>query len=1278
MTDLRARLKALSPSQRQELFLSLWQSEPSLVQSVLKTSNFESLAAFYSASGELSASSLREFLVESLPSVAVPSSLYKIDEFPTTAHGKLSRQSLQREALLRRLGREKLSSSPAVEEESESLQVLRGIWEEVLLWEGVQAEDNFFDLGGHSLLATQVIARASDVLGLPLEVRHLFEKPTLAELATLAESLRPELEELDTLTVASEAENVTDSSTESSLETGDAPLSFAQQSFWFLEQLEPGSEAFIVPVSWRITGILDLSRLEAAFQTLVERQALLRTVLAHTDRGVVQKVLPPSSFSLPVLDLSALSLSQREREVQAQMDAESERRFDLMKGPLFVARLLRCSEDEHVLLVTFHHVIADLRSLEVLLDELKAAYENKPLPALSLQYDEYAREQRREAESSTSLERLERWKQRLQGAPTSLPLWTDKSGEAQASALRGMEPLSLSVEVSERLQQMARDSDATLYMTLLAAFFAFLHRWTGERSLVLGSPVSVREQPELQPLLGFFVNSLVLRSELEESTTFRQLLAQVREVTLDALGEQACPLESLVSALQPERDATQTALFNVMFSLQYSPWASTEIGESRWQPLVLTKKKTTMPFHLFAQIDERIGLTVEYKQDLFEAATIQRLLELLARLWERLLEEPDTPLSKLSWCENDVSWLPCLREESESTETLLQRFESLAAQQPEALALIGDSDVWSYRELNEQANAVAARLQAVGVEAGTEQRVALWTERSLEAVAGYIGIWKAGAVVLPIDGQAPDDWVRFVLEDTEPAAVLRSPGIGEKAVVPCPSVLLSSLERVETWESHRALPSEMAYLLFTSGSTGRPKGVMVEHRQLPRLLDVTQETFDFGVDDCWSLFHSLAFDFSVWEMWGALATGGRLLVVPYLVSRDPELFWRWVVEKEVSILSQTPSAFAGVMEAAERSGQKAESLRWVVFGGEELESSRLRRWPWGIFEPRFANLYGITETTVHVTCLPLEEEHLKEQGISCIGQPLEDLETLICNDAGQPQPVGVPGELFVGGAGVSRGYWRRPGLTDERFCSLAALPGHSLYRTGDRVVQGMDGQLRYLGRLDQQVQLRGFRIEPGEIQAVLESWKEVRQAAVFVDAREQPPVLAGFVRLLDGHLLRRDWRSVLSQRLLPHMLPSRLQVVQEWPLTLQGKLHKARLLEMEQANESADMPAQSPLEAELMEIWCRLLKRDSVGREESFFDVGGHSLIATRLVTELREKYALQLPLRLIFTTDLSVASLAEWICQEQLAQAEDDELLALLDEVEGLSDEEVQALLEE
>jgi amino acid adenylation domain-containing protein/FkbM family methyltransferase len=904
--------------------------------------------------------------------------------------------------------------------------------------------------------------------------------------------------------------------------------SFGQQRLWLIDQLEPGSPIYNIPCVVSMNGNLHTEVLERCLSEIVRRHEVLRTDFVSRDGVVLQRINPAGTVTLERTDVSGAEIEQSRQAGRRCAIAEARKPFDLSKGPLVRARLIRLADQEHLLVLTFHHIVSDGWSVGVVIKELTALYdayqsgESSPLPELQIQYADYAVWQRECLQGDVLQQQIQYWREKLAGLQR-----LDLAHDRPPSAVRRHDGADihwrLNRELSGRLKDLCHAEKLTLFMALLAAFQILLARHSGQTDIAVGAPIAGRGRVELEELIGFFINTLVLRGDLSGEPTFREYLGQIRDRVLGAYAHQDLPFEKLVAELQPERSLDHTPLFQVMFALQNAPRGALEVRG--------LELKVESPDFGFATFDltftlwedgGEIGGSIAYDTDLFTRGHVEQMLAHYERIIEHMVNAPQqsvwrTPLL----CSEELRALTVQPSPAASgaPRCLHTMFEEQAARHPGRVAIQDERSSLTYSELNDQANVLAQRLRILGV--APEVRVGLCLERSSNLVVSILAVLKAGGGYVPLDPAYPAERLHYMLGDAQPAVLVTDSRMGRKLdSFKGETVFLDELDHEPAGAgsanpSSGVTPANLAYIIYTSGSTGKPKGAQISHHNVQRLLDITEAQFHFGPEDVWTLFHSYAFDFSVWEIWGALAYGGKLIMVPYEVSRAPRAFYHLVKSNRVTVLNQTPSAFQQFQREDEQ--QRAElALRVVIFGGEALEIGKLRGWVarHGDARPQLVNMYGITETTVHVTYRLLNKDEIATGGASLIGKPLADLQTYVLDRFMEPAPVGVPGELYVGGAGVALGYWRRPGLTAERFVPdpFSNEPGARLYRTGDRARWQRPGELEYFGRLDDQVKIRGFRIELGEIESVLNGHPSVRESAVIIrDAKSGEKQLVAYV-----------------------------------------------------------------------------------------------------------------------------------------------------------------------
>ncbi|MGA4378330.1 amino acid adenylation domain-containing protein, partial [Ralstonia nicotianae] len=1180
------------------------------------------LVAYYVSGEAIEAQTLREQLQSRLPEYMVPAAYVRLEHLPLTPNGKLDRKGLPAPE------GQAYASTAYEAPQGEVEQTLAGIWQTLLGVERVGRHDDFFALGGHSLQAVRLVAQVRTQLGAELGLTELFAQPSLSAVAQAI--VRGQGSALPAITAADRGAPL--------------PLSFAQQRLWFLAQMEGGSEAYHIPVGLRLKGELDEDALRRSLDRIVARHEALRTRFVAEDGQAVQLIVPADvGLTLEWVDLSTEAVPEHQLGLLAEAEARAP--FDLEQGPLIRGRLVKLGEQEHVLLITMHHIVSDGWSQGVLARELGTLYEayrsggEDPLPALPIQYADYAVWQRRWLEGGELQRHGTYWEQALASAPTLLSLPTDRARPAQQDYAGGSVEVAFDETLSAGLRKLSQRHGTTLFMTVLAGWSALLSRLSGQEEVVVGSPVANRTRSEVESLIGFFVNTLALRVEVGGATV-SELLERVKANVLEAQAHQDLPFEQVVERVRPVRSLSHSPVFQAALS-----WLNTEAVGLSLELEGLTIEgvdagQAAAKFDLTLELRETSeGLTgsLDYATALFDRETIERYLGYLQRLLKAMVENDSQQVSRIALLDEDerVRLLESWNETAAAypdASTIQGLFEAQVRRTPEAIAVVHEGQQVSYAELNARANRVAHALIGLGV--GPDARVGLCAERSVELVIGLLGILKAGGGYVPLDPSYPQDRLVYMLEDSAPVAVLAQSNTREQlGALSVPVLDLDGpLEEAEHDPQVTGLePHHLAYVIYTSGSTGRPKGVMVEHRGLSNLLDWYLEDLGLCSDDTVLLVSSYSFDLTQKNILGPLLAGGRLhLAGPFV----PDALVAQIRREGITHINLSPSAFHALIDAAGAEG--LGGLRRVVLGGEPIQPARLQALPEP--RPRFINSYGPTECSDVVAWHTLDAELDRYRAASVpLGRSVRNVRLYVLDAHRQPVPTGVAGEIYVGGAGVGRGYRNLPELTGA--CFLAD-PFHGegqarMYKTGDLGRWLANGSLEYLGRSDDQVKLRGFRVELGEIGASLARCDGVREAAVL--AREEAPgeqrLVAYYVAepgaAVEASALRRHMQAQLPE----HMVPAAYVRLGHLPLTPNGKLDR-RALPAPAADAYARrryVAPQGDVETMLAELWQDLLGVERVGRHDDFFELGGHSLLAMSLMARMDE-LGLSADVRVLFT----------------------------------------------
>ncbi|MET0625827.1 MAG: amino acid adenylation domain-containing protein, partial [Pyrinomonadaceae bacterium] len=1032
------------------------------------------------------------------------------------------------------------------------------------------------------------------------------------------------------------------------------PVSFAQQRLWFLDQLEPGSTVYNIPVALRLGGRLDEAALERTLTEVVRRHESLRTTFAVEGGEPVQVVHPPAPVPLPVIDLSDLPEGEREERAQRHVNEEAQRPFDLTAGPLLRAGLVKLGEEDYVALFTMHHIVSDGWSMGVLVREVAALYqafsqgEPSPLPELPVQYADYASWQREWLRGEVLEEQLGYWRGQLGGAPSVLELPTDRPRPKEQVFGSGVQAFELNAGLTAKLRALCKREDATMFMVLLAVWQLLLARYSGQDDILVGTPIANRTRGETEDLIGFFVNTLVLRGKISGEMRFSDYLGQVKETCLEAYAHQHVPFEKVVEELQPDRDLGRNPLFQVMFVLQNAPGGELNLPGLKLAPVGVEANPTQFDMALtMIEREQSVHGFWEHSAALFDVATIERMAGHFERLLEEVAAAPRRKLSELEMlCEEErrrllVEWNRTARDRAAGL-CLHELFERQAARTPEAVAVVCGPRQVTYAELNERANRLAHHLRSAGV--GPESLVGVLMERSVEMLVALLATLKAGGAYVPLDPAYPTERLAFTLEDAGARVLLTQENLAGRV-----SGLDLKVIRLDSdWEAIAARPADnpaagaraenAAYVIYTSGSTGRPKGVVCRHGSVVNYVESANAEFRIGPADRVLQFASVSFDASAEEVYTTLTGGGTLVLRDDAMLATASAFLRRCREWGLTVLD-LPTAYWQELVAGATPAEwdSAERLRLVVIGGEKAVPERVAAWHEAVRgRVRLVNTYGPTEATIVATSCDLTPGAREAWREVPIGRPVANAQAYVLDAHLRPVPAGVTGELHVGGAGLARGYLKRPGLTAEKFIPhpFAAEPGARLYRTGDLVRHLPDGNLEFVGRADDQVKLRGFRIELGEIESALRTHAAVAEAVVVTreDGQAGKRVVAYVVPAASAEATAAELREYLRGRLPDYMVPQAFVTLRELPLTPSGKIDRRGLPAPDPQGGGAEFSApRGAIEEIVAGVWAEVLGAERVGAEDNFFELGGHSLLATRAVSRLREALGVELPLRSLF-----------------------------------------------
>jgi len=1231
---------------------------------------------------------LRTYLRERLPDYMMPAVFVAIEKMPLTPSGKVNRLALPAPSK----SRPELTTT-VVMPKSETEKLIAQVWIEVLGLDVVGIHDNFFELGGHSLLLTQIHHKLAHIWGEKLSTTALWQYSTIHTLAQhlnqtdLKQSAVNVGEQNNRLTLKSIAEQQRQHRQEN------LPLSFAQEQMWFLSQLEPNNPFYSELEALRLKGSLNVVALEQSINKIIQRHEALRTNFVTVDGQPVQVIAESLTLKMSVVDLTDLPSSETEVSAQRLATAQAQQPFDLTTDPLIQATLLKQKDTEHILLLKIHHIVWDGWSMGVFVRELAAFYTSfsndlsSELPSLPIQYADFAVWQRQWLIPEVLESQLAYWKQQLEGAPALLELPTDRVRPSIQTYRGAHQRVALSKELTEALMSLSQRLQVTLFMTLLAAFQTFLYRYTGQTDICVGTPHANRSRPELEGLIGFFVNRLVLRTNMSENPSFEDVLSRVRDVALGAYAHPDLPFEKLVEELQPARDLSYTPLVQVIFGLN-APMPQIQMVGLTVSPLAVETATAKFDLMLFLE-NTATGLIGqwEYNSDLFDATTIARMAQHFQTLLEGIVTNPQQKVSSLPLLTEQErhqllwEWNNTTKEYPQD-KCIHQLFEEQVEREPDAIAVVFEGEQLTYRELNQRANQLAHYLRSLGV--GPEVLVGICVERSLEMVVSLLGILKAGGAYLPLDPALPQESLAFRLIDAQVPILLTQKGLLKPEDAQVQTVLYLDAD----WEliaqqsdanlKSEVLPENLAYVLYTSGSTGQPKGVAIEQRQILNYLHAILDKLQLPTGASFATVSTFAADLGNTAIFPALCTGGCLHIVSQERATDPKALADYFGHHPIDCLKITPAHLASLL--ASNASDSILPRQCLVLGGEAASWDLIKKIQQEAPNCRILNHYGPTETTVGVLTYPVSSKQASYNSKTVpIGRPIANTQVYILDRHQQPVPIGVPGELHIGGASLARGYLNRPDLTDEKFISnpLNDNTNTRLYKTGDLVRYLSDGNIEFLGRLDRQVKIRGFRIELSEVETAIAQHPAVRETVVV--AREDIPghkYLAAYIVCNHSETLTSSTlRDFLKEKLPSYMVPGAFVMLNGLPLTPNGKVDHQALPTPDTATqelETAFVAARTWQEELLARIWCEVLHLQQVSIHDNFFELGGDSILSILIIAKTKQA-GLQLTPKQIFQhqTIAELAAVGSTTGTTKAEQGKDNVTvpLHLLELPEGISE---------
>jgi tyrocidine synthetase-3 len=1211
--------------------------------------------------GKLAGNEVRQYLENRLPAYMVPSYLMELECIPLTPNGKIDKKALPEP------GSVSMGEYTPPRDNLETKLV--AIWSEVLNLDPgtIGIHSNFFKMGGHSLKAAILTSRVQKQLDVAMPLIQVFKTPTIAGLAQFLHG----------------AEKSRYTSIENTELKEYYPLTPVQKRLYFLQYFDTGSIAYNVTENAYLEKSVSIEKIKEIFKKIISRHEILRTsfkIIHEEPWQIIHKEVPV--------------------EIEENVDLENfSRPIDLSRVPLMRVGFLEQEGQNNMFIVDMHHIICDPFSPQILIDEFRALYNEEELPALRLQYRDYAAWQNRPEQKIKINQQGPYWKKLFSDNLPVLTLPTDFPRpllQAFEGALVYFLPRE---EEARQLRNLAAENNVTMFMIILAIFNVFLAKISGQEDIIVGTPTSSRLHEDIEEMIGMFVNTLAMRSYPAEPKTFKAFLQEVKAQTLEAYKNQEYPFEDLVDEISPERDTSRNPLFDVMFNHLKHSGATVSFRESDLYLHKTAAPKFDITFTV-EEYDNNFLFSIEYCSRLFKAETIDRMIGYFKRTYQAIIEDPHRTISAVQVISDEEKrWLLFDFNAAETAfprdKTIQGLFEEQVARRPDSTALRGKEAGWkgrrveretgahsgqvlnifgesvslTYRQLNEEAHQLAHLLIEKGVKPDT--LVAIMLERSLKAIVAILGILKAGGAYLPIDVDYPGERIQYMLKDSNAQVLV----VDDTSYASCLSFAPKALLNLS--EGHHlnfpasqlpgfsaSLPSSLAYIIYTSGTTGKPKGTLIQHRNVVSLMFHDNYLFDFSNQDIWTMFHSYCFDFSVWEMYGALLYGGKLVMIPGMVTKDTAAYLEILKKETVTILNQTPPAFYILSDLEMQQSKKELKLRYIIFGGDALNPVQLNPWQEKYPGTKLINMFGITETTVHVTYKKMQKTDL-ESSISNIGRPIPTLNTYVMDRHLRLVPPGVAGEICVGGKGVCRGYLNRPELTAEKFASNPYIPGERIYRSGDLGRISAKGELEYMGRIDFQVKIRGFRIELGEIETLLLKHQAIKKSVVLPKEDKNGNRLLCAYIVADPETEVSEVKKYLSGRLPDYMVPSYILRLDKIPLTANGKVDRKALLELDIGTKDQYLHPRNETEEAIARIWCEVLELKRVGIKDNFFNIGGDSIKAIKLLTLINRTLQTNLKVVDLFIND-TIEKLSTLIAREENLHIQDD-LSEVRNQIEAL-----------